>query len=169
MSRWELPPMRMTYSGFKQSTSLAHPIGLRPSVIPLTIVCGPPASGKTTYVKDHAAPADLVIDLDDIGSRLSGGSLHDWSRNFLVAALDERNRYLRALSKPCSWPAAWFIVGAPKLKERQWWKEKLQPKTIVVLVPPPELCHQRIRARGVRIMQQSQAVEDWFCRYGGFV
>jgi len=118
--------------------SLSHPSGLRPSVIPLTIVCGPPASGKTTYVKQHGA------------------------------AVSDRNRYLHAISKPCSWPAAWFIVGAPRQKERQWWQDKLQPKDIVLLLPPEDLCYQRIKERGgVREAQQCRAVDEWFLRYGG--
>jgi hypothetical protein len=166
--QWEVPPMRMSRSILPRRPSLSHPVGLRPSVIPLTIVCGPPASGKTTYVKQHADPADLVIDLDEIGVRLSGGNGHDWSRNYLGTALSERNRYLHAISKPCSWPAAWFIVGAPRQKERQWWQDKLQPKDIVLLLPPEDLCYQRIKERGgVREAQQCRAVDEWFLRYGG--
>ena len=30
------------------------------------VVCGPPASGKTTYVKQHMIPGDIVVDLDAI-------------------------------------------------------------------------------------------------------
>jgi hypothetical protein len=162
---WELPPMRMSYRGKPYRGRLSHPAGLQPAVIPLTIVCGPPAAGKTTYVEDHANPEDLVIDLDVIGSRLAGDVGHDWSRSYLIDALGERNRYLREISKPCSWPAAWLIVGAPGEKEREWWKDKLQPKEIVLLVPPADLCHERIKGRGgVRELQQHRAVDDWFFR-----
>lgn len=30
----------------------------------LTVVTGPPGSGKTTYVQSHAKPGDIVIDFD---------------------------------------------------------------------------------------------------------
>jgi 5-methylcytosine-specific restriction endonuclease McrA len=50
------------------------PKWIRPSAIPLTIVCGPPAAGKTSYVREHAQWNDLVIDLDAIIAMLSGGS-----------------------------------------------------------------------------------------------
>ncbi len=36
-----------------------------PSAIPVTMVCGPAASGKSQYVRDRAGGRDLVIDLDD--------------------------------------------------------------------------------------------------------
>lgn len=170
--RWEVPPMRMSYRMPLRVPyrigGLSHPAGLRPAVIPLTIVCGPPASGKTTYVQNHADPADLVIDLDEIGARLAGASpMHDWSRHrYLTAALAERNRYLLQIGNPCSWPAAWFIVGAPGGRERQWWKDRLQPKSVVLLMTPADLCYQRIKDRGgVRQTQQYRAIEDWFARY----
>jgi hypothetical protein len=38
-----------------------RPEWLRPSAIPLTIVCGPPASGKSFYVRQHASPSSISI------------------------------------------------------------------------------------------------------------
>ena len=35
------------------------------------LVWGPPASGKTTYVKKHMADGDMVIDLDAIKHAIS--------------------------------------------------------------------------------------------------
>ena len=32
--------------------------------MPVTLVCGPPAAGKTTYVPEHAKPGDVIIELD---------------------------------------------------------------------------------------------------------
>ena len=47
----------------------------------------------------HRGPADLVIALDRIACELAGIDLtHDWSRDWLGPALQERNRLLYSLS-----------------------------------------------------------------------
>jgi len=46
-----------------------------PKPIKVYIVYGSPASGKTTYVRDHMSDGDMVVDLDMIGQALS------WGRN----------------------------------------------------------------------------------------
>ena len=33
----------------------------------VTLVCGPPCAGKTTYVRQHAQPGDLIADQDRLG------------------------------------------------------------------------------------------------------
>ncbi|MFC3238240.1 HNH endonuclease, partial [Streptomyces nitrosporeus] len=42
----------------------------------VTLVCGPPCSGKTTYVRDRAQGGDLVVDWDALAQAL--GSPHPW-------------------------------------------------------------------------------------------
>lgn len=41
----------------------------------LYVVTGPPASGKSTWVRDHAAPGDVVVDYDLIASALTAPSI----------------------------------------------------------------------------------------------
>jgi hypothetical protein len=43
----------------------------------VTIVCGPPCSGKTTWVRQQAKPGDLIVDYDDIAQRLGSPRSHD--------------------------------------------------------------------------------------------
>ena len=38
----------------------------------LNVVIGPPASGKSTYVKQHARPGDIIIDYDALANTLAG-------------------------------------------------------------------------------------------------
>lgn len=118
-----------------------HPKWLRPSVIPLTLICGPLAAGKTTYAKARAGPNDLIIDLDVIASELSGHPLHGWDRDrWLNAALYRRNDILGDLSRPSRYRAAWFIVSEPKPKHRDWWQRTLKPREIIVLETPEAMC-----------------------------
>lgn len=118
-----------------------HPKWLSRSIVPLTIVCGPPASGKSTYVGERAAPDDLVIDLDCIASQISGEPPHGWDRGrWLNAALYRRNDMLGSLSRPSKFSAAWFIVDEPKARHRDWWDQVLGPKQIVVIEADERQC-----------------------------
>ena len=126
-----------------------HPRGLRHSRIPLVIVCGPPCSGKTTYVKSHAVAGDRIIDLDIIRFRLDPDyKLWDdvTDFNLLRRAIDDRNFQLRMLASAES-GKAWFIVGAPRHGERVWWQNRLGGE-IVLLNPGIEECKRRALVRG---------------------
>lgn len=129
--------------------ALNHPDWLEPSAIPLTIVSGPPASGKTTYLKDNAKPGDIVIDLDGIMTRLNARYTH-WSgaldKGLFNRAIRERNRMLGQLKNE-SGKRAWFIVSAPTNAERTWWQSKLGGD-IVLLHPGAEVCKRRAIERG---------------------
>lgn len=136
---------RIKSAGEAQDKGVAtHPGWLQPSAVPLTIVCGPPAAGKTTYARQAAQPGDLVIDLDDILAKIkphyrpwSG----DVSREELTAALRTRNAMLGSLERRAG-GKAWFIVMAPSQAERKWWQRKLGGD-VVLLNPGMAECKQR--------------------------
>lgn len=48
----------------------SHPLGLRPAAIPLVIVTGSAAAGKSFYVYSRCGEGDVVIDLDEIARDL---------------------------------------------------------------------------------------------------
>ncbi|MGH6977841.1 MAG: HNH endonuclease [Brevundimonas sp.] len=145
------------------------PDWLRPSAVPLTIVCGPPASGKSTLVRERAQPSDLVLDIDAIAAELSGQGLHSWGRDWLAPALRERNELLGRLSRQsCTWPAAWLIVSEPKAERRQWWWSTMRPTEIIVLETSVEVCMARTRADPERAQRRDvwdAAVIRWWSRY----
>jgi hypothetical protein len=118
------------------------PEWLRPSAIPLTIVCGPPASGKSFYVRQHASPSDAVIDLDLILAELLGQPVsHQWDRErWLLMALRKRNAMLGDLSKRASWPAAWLIMTESSAERRAWWARKMQPDAVIVIEADAATC-----------------------------
>jgi hypothetical protein len=119
-----------------------RPEWLRPSAIPLTIVCGPPASGKSFYVRQHASPSDLVIDLDLIVAELLGQPVsHQWDRErWLGMAMRKRNAMLGDLSKRVAWPAAWLIMTEPSAERRAWWARKMQPEAVIVIEADEATC-----------------------------
>ncbi|MBB5704300.1 5-methylcytosine-specific restriction endonuclease McrA [Ochrobactrum daejeonense] len=144
-----------------------HPKWLQPSFIPLTIVCGPAGSGKSTYVARNKGPFDLVIDLDVIASEISGEPTHGWDRDkWLNAALYRRNDMLGSLSRPSNHRAAWFIVAEPKAKHRDWWQQTLKPEAIIVLeVDEPTCMAQASRDPDRDMARTEQAITNWWANY----
>ena len=137
-----------------------HPQGIFRSKIPLTIVCGPPCSGKTTYVEQNKSAGDQVIDLDLISVQLEP-NFRPWKQtdfDLLRRAIRMRNLLLLRLSK-LETGKAWFIVGAPTAAERDWWKLKLGGGIALLSVAPDE-CKRRAIARGTP--EAIQGIDDWF-------
>ena len=142
----------------------AHPQWLGKSVIPITVVSGPPASGKTTYVEKHSKPKELVIDLDVIASTLANTSLHGWGLKWLGPSIRQRNQMLDTLSKPSAMKhgRAWLIVAEPLAQHRQWWVDTLGPlASVVVVETPAEQCELRIATDPERSSQGGKAIAWW--------
>lgn len=150
----------------------AKPGWLEPSRVPLEVVCGPIASGKSTWVRRHAGPRDLIVDIDAIGSRLAGLPFtHSWDRRHLDDALRERNAMLASLARPDArtrWPMAWLIVSEPTADGRAWWQERLEPRRITVMETPPAVCLERMRLdpdRIDRLEHATHAIGAWWQTY----
>jgi hypothetical protein len=109
------------------------------------LVCGPPAAGKSTYVRKHAGRHDIQIDLDMIAREHGFG--RDRPPSETGTLLLERNERLAALAKEPSWRIAWVILGAPSKSLREWWSEALgvKPTDLILLVPKREELHRRIK------------------------
>lgn len=60
----------------------------------LTVVTGPPCSGKTTYVAEHRGPDSVVLDLDALAHALGYPEPHlDWSDHHPAAEVARGVRY----------------------------------------------------------------------------
>lgn len=177
---WPIDPQHPANSGKKPKvigTSKSHPYWFRRSYVPLTIVCGPPGSGKSTYVRENAGPNDKVICFDQIATRLFGREGDERAHTQLDSkavgdVLRARNEELGDLMRSAAtslWPAAWLIVGEPEAERRQWWQDRLQPKAIVVLKTPATVCKQRVAKdaeRGdVRFRSVNESIDGWWSRY----
>jgi len=133
--------MRAEIAGWK----LARPDLPRPRCR-VRLICGPPAAGKTTYVRAHAAPDDIVIDLDEI-AREHGFARHR-PASITAPLLEERNARLAALANEPPQRVAWFIICAPSASLRRWWADMLDvlPDDVIVLTPPEDELRRRIMA-----------------------
>jgi len=59
----------------------------------MTVVVGPPAAGKSTWVRAHASAADVVIDYDLIAQALAGPGADTHDHTKAVSTLAHKARY----------------------------------------------------------------------------
>lgn len=148
------------------------PEWLAPAACHLTIVFGPPGSGKSAHVERHRKAGDQVIDLDAIRAELSGEPIYTSDKKWLSPAVRERNRRLGALKRIPPLPRTWFVVTGVGEADREWWKRKLQPAAVVVLDTPEATCIARIRADARRPdslkEKQIAAVKAWWDAESGY-
>ena len=132
----------------------------------VTIVCGPPGSGKTTYVREHMQHGDLVIDLDTIISTLSGLPVYDKPTSILPFAWEVRRAIFRQLEMPHSVNHVWVIGCYPKRFEREELRQRFNGEVVVLDVPREE-CLKRIQqsGRGGDPAMWTDEVEAWWREY----
>lgn len=139
------------------------PDWLMPALGHLTIVFGPPGSGKSTYVQQHAKKGDVIIDLDYIISELTGLPLYQAGDDVLHSAVYERNERLGALARHEY--TAWFVVSGVGENERKWWVSKLKPSDVVKMDTPEDECIRRVKADERRLGKheaQIKAIRKWW-------
>jgi len=131
---WPIEPKRWGFS---------IPHGLQPAQRNVEIVCGPPCSGKSTYVKERAKKSDKIIDLDEIIERI-GGDRFSPGKATLRRAFAWRDMAIRGLCRPHK-GKAWLIVSAPTKSERKAWLEALGTKaSLTVIGTSPDECLRRL-------------------------
>lgn len=134
------------------------------------LVCGPPAAGKSTYVRDNAKPDDIIIDLDMIARGYGFG--RNRPESVTNTLLQQRNDRLADLAREPAERTAWVIVGAPTAKLRGWWCNALgvQQGDMVLLVPPMAELQRRVMADPERRRicdLQLQWVDQWMTQEHG--
>lgn len=152
----------------------SHPAWFGPVHVPLTIVCGPPGAGKSSYVAANAGAGDLVICFDAIAREIYGSGRLDLDPDDarLAAILRRRNEMLGWLMRPHAgtrWTGGWLIVAEPDAEWRAWWDKQLKPREIVVIETPAEVCRLRVAqdamAGDVRSDRAVGTIEGWWRRY----
>lgn len=141
------------------------PHGTKPSGIPVILVCGAPASGKSTYVEASARPADTVIDFDAIRKKV-GGTKWDQDMGVRARAFAYRAKIIRGL-KDKRRGKCWLIVTAPSQAERDTWCKALGNATVKLMDTTQRECIRRINAapdRREQVEEMTDAVRRWFAQ-----
>jgi len=140
---------------------------IKPSGIPLIMICGAPGSGKTAFVDKYKNPGDIIIDLDYIKAEISGEPLYHSSNEWILRALAQRNEILKSLYNKTE-GQAWFIVSAPTRKERALWRDILQPKRVIIMQTDEYTCIRRIQEDNRRkdiSNTFAEAIKKWWKLY----
>lgn len=93
------------------------------------IVYGPPSSGKTTYVNEHARPGDITIDWDKLAQDAGSPKTHDHAREYAQAASRRRMELEREVERMTT-GTAWIIRTLPNPQDREDIAERLQADLI---------------------------------------
>jgi len=127
----------------------------------VTAVCGPPGSGKTTYVATRRKLGDLVWDFDAVMFAVCG----DFARKIpgaLSMGISLRNAFVRVIRDDAFVTPfegqVWIIQGGATRKERRALASDLRAE-IVMLMTPKEECLRRAAARGDT---GNQGILKWF-------
>jgi hypothetical protein len=120
----------------------------------ITLVHGPPCGGKTTYVRTHAGPDDLIIDYDLLAQAMGSTVTHGHGNHEAVAAA--RNALISKLrSGKVTAPRAWLVSANPRAVE-------LYPHHDVVLCDPGIDEAQRRAIEAGRPSSWSASITEWY-------
>jgi hypothetical protein len=146
---------------------LARPERLPKPKCRVMLICGPPAAGKSTYVREHMSAGDSLIDFDTIAKEHGYG--RERPANSVGEILMDRNERLAALSKAPRDHVAWVIITAASDRMRRWWVDTLNvaANDLILLVPSREELFRRIRSdperKSVRVLHET-LIRQWFAR-----
>ena len=136
-------------------------------LVPVTvkIVWGSPASGKTTYVKEHMAPGDMVVDLDYIKQSISLADKTDASDNLLNVAMALRDKlYEMIRDRDVEGANVWVVAGLPKEEEREQLRRYLKADEMVHMDATYDECITRAMNDEERRDKEKQVriIDKWF-------
>lgn len=136
---------------------------------PCVIVCGPPGSGKTTFVKERAKPEDLIVDADSIFTAISINAIHSPRPECLLPIVLEVKAAIihRAFMMGVDRPAMWLITSGASKQERQQYQKMFNAK-VVILARSVQVCVDRIAhdsGRAHLAEATRNIIEAWWNKY----
>lgn len=128
----------------------------------LTIVTGPPASGKSTYVQQHAKPGDITIDYDAIANTLTppDGKPHKHTPIIKAITKAARQAAIDAALKHHHEVDVYIIHSLPGATTLQ--RYRTLGARIVTIDPGIDTVLARCKAE--RPWQMQQAVKEWYAQ-----
>ncbi len=128
----------------------------------VTLVCGPPCAGKSTWVREHAARTDLVVCFDLLARAAGSRGEHRHSHAHRAQAGTAFRRACAELATRDR--TAWVLRCAPGAAERAQLAERVRADTVLVLMPPLTVALARARTAG-REPHVLPAIRRWYAAY----
>jgi broad-specificity NMP kinase len=112
----------------------------------LTVVTGPPCSGKTTYVQQHALPGDIIIDFDHLAQALGSPVTHEHDTQYRRVAAEARHAAIgEAIACHHEGCRVWVVDASPG---EGWLRQyRAAHARIVTLTADPAELHRRAQGR----------------------
>ncbi|MFI0548182.1 AAA family ATPase [Streptomyces scabiei] len=129
----------------------------------LYVITGPPAGGKSSWIRAHATAQDIVIDLDRIALALAGPGAEDHAHGRVLTKVALRVRFA-ALDEACKYldtTDVYLIHTMPDPKARTRYREL--GARIVVCDPGRDVVMQRIE--DMRQPEMRAVATRWYDRY----
>lgn len=117
----------------------------------IKVITGPPCSGKSTYIREHAAPGDLIVDYDDIVEAL-GGKRYEADGLIRDAAVAARKSAI--MSAMGGETDAWIVDTVHKEKFSE-------DEEVIELDPGQDICIERAKA-DERPQSTFDGIEAWY-------
>lgn len=111
----------------------------------ITVITGPPCSGKSTYVQQRAQPGDVIIDFDQI-CRALGGSDHDQAEHLREITAAAWAAAVRRAVQLHHRHDTWIIDARPRPERLQDYRRNRA--SIVPLTASKDELHRRATAAG---------------------
>lgn len=126
----------------------------------LYVVTGPPGAGKSTWIKAHAKPKDLVIDFDLLAQAIAGPGLVDRAYSRTLEKVVHRMRFaaIREIEHHLDHVDVYLINTSPSARDRAHY-QYLKAKVIVV-DPGKDIVMQRVN--DMRQPGMVRVAERWY-------
>lgn len=133
----------------------------------ITLVCGPPCAGKTTYALEHAGPDTVIVDHDLIAQQLGSTRTHNHEQHLREGAERQVSRMIEALELAVhtgAEPDAIVVRTLGNPAKRQALADRLRA-SVVLLTPDRPTLEQRAAQRPDPA-ETLQAIDAWHTQPG---
>lgn len=135
--------------------------------VAVTVVCGPPGSGKTSYVRERARWGDMIVDMDALYAAISGLPWYEKPDVLLPFVAEARDALIARLNRPSEIRHAWILMSGARRADRDALRQRLNAEVVVLEIGASE-CMRRIsldERRRDKTQRWHELIERWWREY----